>query len=491
MRVSAAIALALSSLMTGAASPVHPRVCDVRSHGAKGNGVAIDTAAIQDAIDSCARAGGGRVVLRGGTFVSGTLVLGNHVTLFLAGGATLLGSPRIEDYRPFPPEDVAKISLDGSTQSKGNGPYHLIHADGAADIAIEGEGVIAGNGPAFWDKGVTGDPVARRPRPSPLIEFVASRGIRIQGVTIRDAPGWTIHPLESADIRITGIVIRNDPKGPNTDAIDVDSSRDVVVSDADIIAGDDCVVLKTTGRRPARPVPATENVLVTRIRCSSDDQGIKIGTESLGDFRNIEISNVLVYRAPGMYRPPTAGISMSMVDGATFDKVRVRDISIRGAVTPLFLRLGNRGRGQATPIPGMLSNVVFSNIRANGGTLASSITGLAGHPLCGITMRDIMLTMAGGEMRPFAGSVPEAAGEYPHAPMFGPLPASILYLRHIEGLNLVNVRLRVMMGDARPLAVLDDVRGVRADRVARGWLMRASPAGLDQRQRGCCRSNCT
>ena len=470
MRLSAVIVLALSCLMIGAAGAGRSRVCDVRTYGANGNGIANDTAAIQRAIDSCARDGGGRVELRGGTFRSGTLVLRDHITLFVAGGATLLGSPRIEDYQPFPPEDVAKIALDGSTQSKGNGPYHLIHADGAIDIAIEGEGVIAGNGAAFWDNGPAGDPVARRPRPSPLIEFVATHGVRIQGITIRDAPGWTIHPLESADIRISGVVIRNDPKGPNTDAIDVDSSRDVVVSDADIVAGDDCVVLKTTGRRLARPVPATENVLVRRIRCSSDDQGIKIGTESLGDFRNIEISDILVYRAPGMYRPPTAGISMSMVDGATFDNVRVRDIIIRDAVTPLFLRLGNRGRGQATPVPGTLSNVVFSNIQASGGILASSITGLYGHPLQGITLRDVVLTMAGGEIRPFAGIVPEATGDYPHAPMFGPLPASVLYVRHVNGLTLVNVRLRVRARDVRPLSVLEDVRGMRADRVSRGWL---------------------
>lgn len=313
------MALALLCLATGALGAPgagRPGVCDVRTYGATGNGITNDTAAIQRAIDSCAGRGGGRVELRSGTFRSGTLVLKNHITLFIARGATLLGSPTIEDYRPFPPEDVAKIALDGSTQSKGNGPYHLIHADGAVDIAIEGGGVIAGNGAAFWDKVSSGDLVAHRPRPSPLIEFVATRGVRIQGITIRDAPGWTIHPLESAGIRISGIVIRNDPKGPNTDAIDVDSSHDVVVSDADIIAGDDCVVLKTTGRRSAPPVPATENVLVRRIRCSSDDQGIKIGTESLGDFRNIEIRDVLVYRAAGMYRPPTAGISMSMVDGA-------------------------------------------------------------------------------------------------------------------------------------------------------------------------------
>jgi polygalacturonase len=474
MRPAAALGLALAALglTIGATAPAPGRLCEARAFGARGDGIAIDTAAIQRAIDTCANVGGGRVELRDGTFLSGTLVLKDHIVLAIARGATLRGSPRIDDYRPFPSEDVAKIAVEGSTQSKGNGPYHLIHAEGAVDIAIEGGGTIDGNGAAFWDEGPAGDPVSRRPRPSPLIEFVASRGIRIEGVTIRNAPGWTIHPLESSDIRFDRTVIRNDPKGPNTDAIDIDSSRNVVVSNADIIAGDDCVVLKTTGRRSTRPVPATENVLITRIRCSSDDQGIKIGTESLGDFRNIVIAGGVIYRAPSVYRPPTAGISLSMVDGAQFDRVVVRDIVIDGAVTPLFLRLGNRGRGQATPVPGKLSSVSFSNIRAVGGSLASSITGLPGHPLLAVTLRNVTIEMTGGASEPFVGSVPEVPGDYPHAPMFGPLPASALYIRHVDGLTLANVRLRVRSPDARPLAVLDDVSRLRADRVSRTWLAR-------------------
>ena len=86
-----------------------------------------------------------------------------------------------------------------------------------------------------------------------------------------------------------------------------------------------------------------------------------------------------------------------MVDGATFENIIVSNVVIRDAHTPLFLRLGNRGRGQKTPTPGVLRNVMFSNIVATGGTLASSITGLAGHPATDITLSDIDITMAGGE----------------------------------------------------------------------------------------------
>jgi polygalacturonase len=459
--------LALLAVLSSAAAPADA-LCDARRFGARADGTTLATAAIQRAVDACAGRGGGVVLLSGGEFLSGTIVLKDGVTLRIDRGAKLVASPRIEDYRPFPPEDVNLIAVDGSTQNKGNGPYHLIHAENARGVAIDGGGTIVGNGRAYWDPDPDRVYVSRRPRPSPLIEFVASRGIRVENVTIRDAPGWTIHPLESSDIRISHVVIRNDGRGPNTDALDIDSSRNVTVSDSDIEAGDDCVVLKTTGRRPGRPVPPTENVIVSNILCSSDDQGLKIGTESLGDFRNILFTGAIIYRSPNLYRPPTAGVSMSMVDGASFENVVVSNIIMRDVATPLFLRLGNRGRGQRVPTPGTLRNVSFSNIRATGGTLASSITGLPGHKIEGVTLSNVELVMTGGSEAPKV-PVPEAPGDYPHAPMFGPLPASGLYLRHVQGVTLRNVRLGTVNADSRPALWLEDVDAVDSDGVsARG-----------------------
>jgi polygalacturonase len=447
----------------GAADAREAGVCDASGYGARADGRTLATAAIQRAVDACAGRGGGVVGLAGGTNLSGTIVLRNHVTLRIEPGATLLASPRIEDFTPFPREDVPAIFVDGSTQNKGNGPYHLIHADGAEDVAIDGGGTIRGNGRAYWDADPERVFVARRARPSPLIEFVGTRGIRIENIAIRDAPGWTIHPLESSDIRIAGITIVNDGRGPNTDAVNIDSSRNVLVTDASIEAGDDCVVLKTTGRRGGRPVPPTQNVIVSNIVCSSDDQGVKIGTESLGDFRDILFTNILIYHSPNLYRPPTAGISMSTVDGARFENVTVSNVIIRDAVTPLFLRLGNRGRGQAVPTPGTLANVTFSNITATGGSLASSITGLPGHPVRGVTLSDVNIVMAGGSREAGPAEVPEVPGDYPHAPMFGPLPAFGLYVRHVDGLTLRNVRVRAAAPDARPAVLLDDVADLESD----------------------------
>lgn len=435
--------------------------CVATRYGARADGRTLDTAAIQRAIDDCARRGGGVVLLAGGTFLSGTIVLKDHITLRIEPGSTLLASPRIEDFTPYPAADVPKIFIDGSTQNKGNGPYHLIHADKAHDVAIDGGGTIDGNDRAFWDSDPERVFVSRRARPTPLIETVETDGLRIENLTIRRAPGWTIHPLESSNIRIRGLTIRNDGRGPNTDAINIDSSVNVLVSDVDIVAGDDCVVLKTTARR-GRPTPPTANVIVSGVLCSSDDQGIKIGTESQGDFRDILITNAVIYHAPTMYRPPTAGLSFSMVDGANFENLVVSNVTIRDAATPIFLRLGNRGRGQDKPVPGTLKGVQFSNIVATGGSLASSITGLPGHPVRGVTLSDIDITMAGGgKAAPIA--VPEAEGDYPHAPMFGPLPAHGLYVRHVDGLSLRNVRFRTAAPDTRPAVVFDDVSDVEGD----------------------------
>jgi len=290
-----------------------------------------------------------------------------------------------------------------------------------------------------------------------LIEFVDSSDIRVEHLTIRNAAGWTVHPLESHDIKINDVTIINNPKGPNTDGIDVDSSRNVHIRQANIDTGDDCVVLKTTGRRGGSPARPTANVIVDGLICSSDDQGIKIGTETLGDIRHVLFKDVMIYRSKRQYRPLTAGISISMVDGSVLDDIQVSKVTIRDAATPFFLRLGNRGRGQKVPVPGRARNISLSDITASGGTLASSVTGIPGHPIESVRLSNIRIVMAGGG-KAARIDVPEVPGDYPHAPMFGPLPASGLYARHVEGLAMKNVRFRTDQPDSRPPVVLEDVR---------------------------------
>jgi len=171
--------LCLLLCFTAAAADFAP-VFNVRTYGAAGNGATLDSAAIQKAIDSAGSAGGGLVYFPAGQFLSGTITLRSNVTLYLSPGAVLLGSKRISDYSP----------------------KHLIYATGVSNIAIEGGGTIDGQGDAFLDKDLK--PL---PRPSPLIEIWNSHGIRIEDITIRKAPAWTIHPKNCDDVKIRARLI--------------------------------------------------------------------------------------------------------------------------------------------------------------------------------------------------------------------------------------------------------------------------------------------
>jgi polygalacturonase len=423
---------------------------DVRAHGAKGDGVTLDSPAIQKAVDAAFAAGGGVVVLPAGNYLSGTIVLKSKVSLRLLPGATLWASKRNEDYNP----------------------RRLIYAEGAENIAVEGRGTINGNGDTWWDK----QPGRRtfqamKGRPSPLLEFVNSRNVRVQDVTILQAPGWAIHPLLCDGVLIRGIRIIADPRSPNTDGIDPDSSRNVVIADSFIDTGDDAIVIKTTGQRGGDVIQPSENITITNCVLTTRCNAIKMGTESRGDFRNISVTNCTIYGKPGTVQRPISGIAVEMVDGAVTDGVVVSNIAMRDVDTPIFIRLGNRGRGQAVPKTGMLRNVSINNVIASGGTMSSSVTGLAGHRVRNVSLTDINITMKGGEQE-VRGllDVPEQEDKYPEARMFGKLPSHGFFVRHVEGLTMRNLQLRTEEPDVRPAMIFHDVHaldidGFRADTV--------------------------
>lgn len=288
-----ALLVGLLPLPRGAASAAPPATHDVRAFGATGTGRDLDTAAFQAAIDACAAAGGGTVVVPPGRFRTALIELKTGVTLRLSAGAVLVASSERTDYPR----------------------RHLIYAKDAARIGIEGPGVIDGNGDAFFD----GDLKPRDWRLGPLIELVGCREVRVEGVTIRDAPAWTLRPKNCVGVQIRGINILDDLRKVNSDGIDVDSCRDVMISDCRIIAGDDCIVLKTTNHEGE---PTTcENVVVTNCVMESSASALKLGTESIGDFRHILFSNCVI-------RDSRTGIALMAKDGGTMEAVHFSNISI-------------------------------------------------------------------------------------------------------------------------------------------------------------------
>ena len=398
------LAFLLAAACTASAAP---SVCDVTSFGAAGTGKTPDTAAIQKAIDSCAGAGGGVVYFPRGDYLSGTFTLKSNITLHLAPGATLWGSRNIRDYNP----------------------RHLIYAAGATNIAIEGGGTIDGQSDAFFDQNHR--PMAR---PSPLIELRDCKDIRIQDVRILKAPGWTIHPKNCERVKIRGITLINDMLGLNTDGIDPDSSRDVIISDSYIESGDDCIVIKTT-KQGERVLPS-ENVTVTNCVMRSSASALKLGTESWADFRHCVFSNCVI-------RDSRTGIALLNKDGATMEDVSFSNITMatapkfgKGVEWPIVIDLEKRAPDSKI---GRIRDVLFSDVQVytKGRVM---VTGMPQSPLERILFRNLAMHIGGWEQieneHKLQGGTVVAMAD---ALDYGAVPAAMI-LAHARGIELRDVR---------------------------------------------------
>lgn len=443
------LAAAASPSSANAASPPENRpgpVFNVRDYKAKGDGKALDTAAIQAAIDACARTGGGYVFFPKGGYLSGTIILKDNVTLYLSPQATLFGSQNIKDYptRPFPARDLDVGGFDVCA---------LVFADGAKNIGIEGKGTIDAQGKPF------------PPRTSPRPRMLFLRGctqVSLKDVTLRESSMWTAHLALCDKVFVRGLSVYSS-FFYNQDGIVLDSCRDACVSDCYLDTLDDCIVIKSSFPRPSTNISVTNCVLTSR--CAA----IKFGTQSLGGFRNVSISNCACYDCR------LGGLKVLAVDGGDLEDVVVSNLSMYNVTAPIFFRLGDRGEDygfaevqKPRPVCRM-RNVVVSGVRAtvmpddalrNGMTMG--IAGIPGHPVEGIVLENIHVTYPGGGTLEEArrADIPEREKAYPDHDMFGVLPAYGFYARHARGITLHNVRFELQRPDMRPAVVCEDVEDV-------------------------------
>lgn len=413
-------------------------VYDVREFGAVGDGVTLDTQAIQKAIDVCADNGGGKVYLQGGTFLSGTIRLKSNVTLYIEAGATLLGSTNIADY----PEITPKIIY----LYRARFTKYLIYAEHAENIGLAGRGMIDGQGKHFPAR-----PGDDKGRPY-ILRFSECKNVRVENLSFRDSARWLSHYLACENVAISGISIRSKIR-ENRDGIGIDSCRNVRISDCSIDTGDDAIVLKATTERPCQKVVITNCVL------SSTASALKMGTESNGGFEDIAISNCMISDTG------YSGIAVEMVDGGLLDRVTISNITMKNVKVPIFVRLGNRARpipGLPPPGMGALRNVIISNVQASGADqMGCSITGIPGFPVENVTLDNIRIQFKGGGSAEDAQrEIPEKETSYPSGKMFGRLSAYGFFCRHAKNLRLHNVDLAFEDDDLRPAIVCDDVRGL-------------------------------
>lgn len=279
-------------------------------------------------------------------------------------------------------------------------------------------------------------------------------GLDATRINIVGAPNYAVSLLGCDHVVVDGVTIR----GGFADGIDPDCCRYVRISNCDVDAWDDAICIKTS-LSLGEPRP-TEHVPVTNCTIRSSCSNVKIGTETSGDVRDIAVSDCTMVARPGdPASDENSGIAIESVDGSIVEGVVVSNIVMHGVATPIFVRLGNRGRGLDPPVPGAVRGVRISNLVAFGAHQTSSITGVPGHPVRDVVLDGISIeTVTGAEGDdPVADPVPEVEADYPRAPMFGRLPARGLYARHVDGLGLRDVRYTGGEDDDRPVVVTDDV----------------------------------
>lgn len=414
---------------------------DVKRFGAAGDRLTLDTVPIQQAIDAAHEAGGGTVYFPAGTFLSGSIVLKSNVTLHLSPGATLLGSGNFADYAHV---DAMRAQLGAKPAAPSDfhpelPGRHLIYAYDAENIGIEGVGTIDGQSAAFFDADMK-----PRPRPSPLIEFQSSRRIRVENVTIRNAPAWTLRPKNCDDVKIRGISLLNSLRAINSDGIDVDSSRNVIIADSRIECGDDCIVLKTTlAEGVAGPV---ENVVVSNCVLMSSASAIKFGTESHGDFRHCLFTNCVI-------RDSRTGIALLAKDGGTMEDIRFSNITIttrpkwgRGWEWPIVVDIERRTEHSRLS---RIRDVAFSDltIYTKGRVMVSA---KPASPIENVSFRNVTMRVTGFEE---LTGVPKMSGGGPKfadgLPDYAEEPAAFI-LAHIKGINFAGLFLQWPVSAAPP-----------------------------------------
>ncbi|OAM90285.1 glycosyl hydrolase family 28 protein [Termitidicoccus mucosus] len=436
---------------TQPAPPASPFV-SVTATGAVGDGVTLDTAAIQRAIDLCHAGGGGRVVIPPGRFLAGTLFLRSRVNLHLESGAVLLGSTdRDADYPVQPPS--AYRSLHDV-----NGFRSLIYALGQEDVSVTGLGTIDGQGGEFAYGGHDKD---GRPR---ILLFISCKRVRVENLRLQNSAAWMAHFLNCERVQIRGLDVWNHCN-KNNDMLDIDGCREVTVSDCISDTDDDGITLKSTGPAPC------ENITITNCVLSSRCVAIKAGTESTGGFRNIAISNCVIKPTKSdlkFFGHALGGgaIALQIVDGGVMDGVLVSNISIEKTLAPLSIRLGNRARPhtEGAPVPGVgsLRNVMFQNIRATGaGNFGQSIMGIPGHLVENITFSNIRIQLASAGTKADVGkALAEKEAAFPGPTMWGRLPAYGLYVRHARNVRLHDVVVEPAEGEPRPAFYAEDAPGL-------------------------------
>lgn len=384
------------------------RSFDIRDYGAAGDGNAMNTKAFAAAIAACAQAGGGRVLVPAGTWLTGPIHLKSNINLHLEKDAGIRFSANFEDYLP-----VVFTRYEG-LECYNYSP--LIYARDCTNVAVSGEGKLDGQGKPWWqarEKYKSGAqrlynmasgavPVKDRVfgttdyflRPS-FIQFVNCKNVLVEGLTVGSGPMWIIHPVYCENVIVRNVTLINN--GPNNDGIDPDSCRNVLIEYCNFDTNDDAVAIKSgrdaDGWRVGRPC---ENIIVRHCRFglgSHCDGVVSIGSEMSGDVRNVFIHDCTFDRTERAVRIKSKRGRGGVVENIWLEDITIGEIDSDPLLLNMFYGSGVSSSSKATP---KFRNIYVKNLTCRKARNAIRIVGLPESSVENVRLENISISSENG-----------------------------------------------------------------------------------------------
>jgi polygalacturonase len=364
----------LAVLLLAGTAQAGDKLCTVQGSGA------LDTVAIQKAIDDCA--GSGVVRLEGAKFVSGPLILKSHTILEIAAGTTLEGSQNHDDY---PPMEIFRKP----------GRQPLLMAKDAEDITIRGGGVIDGRGESWWPLHASAE---ARPR---LIIFDHVRRVVMENLTVQNSPSWQIVPYYSEDLTFRAMKITAPAReGHNTDGIDPFASKHILIDHVTIDTGDDNIAIKSGQPGSTGPDSPSEDIHI--VDCTFlHGHGLSIGSEIAGGVKNVRAERVTFDGTDQGVRVKSGRDRGNDVGGFVFRDLTMKNVGTAIMLTEYYGAPKGQNGANTMPVPvtaltPKFHDIRFENVKVESAKVAMLIDGLPEAPIRSVSLKNVTIAAEAG-----------------------------------------------------------------------------------------------
>lgn len=382
------------------------RVFDVRDFGAVGDGTTSNAQAFRRAIESCHEEGGGIVLIPAGTWLTGPIQLRSNVNLCLERDALVRFSRRFADYLP-----VVFTCWEG-VECYNYSPF--VYAQDCENIAVTGEGTFDGQGEAWWhwkqlqqaaaktlydaefdhvpvEERVYGtEEAALRPQ---FLQPILCRDVLIEGVTFLNGPVWTIHPVYCENVLVRRVKVKS--TGPNTDGLNPDSCRNVLVEDCSFSTGDDCIAINSgmneDGWRVGRPC---ENIVIRSCQMSEGHGAVAIGSGMSGGVRNVHVHDCRFMGGDQGIRLKSMRGRGGFVENVYFENIRLANLRREAIVLNMFY--GSSTAASRSDAPPIFRNIRIENVTCESAGVAVYIRGLPEQRIRQVSLENLRLNAVEG-----------------------------------------------------------------------------------------------